>query len=112
MAMEVTDTPHATFGLHGTLPLMEQGNRYILTCQDHLSKYLEAIAIPNQEAVTITRALVDNLITMFGLPGSVPNQEAVTIARTLVDNVITVFGSPGSVPNQEAVTKARALLTM
>ncbi|PNF23780.1 hypothetical protein B7P43_G16801 [Cryptotermes secundus] len=76
MAMEVTDTPYAPFekislDCMGPLPLTEQGNKYILTCQDQLSKYLVAIALPNQEAVTIARALVDNVITVFGSPGSI-----------------------------------------
>jgi transposase InsO family protein len=76
MAMEVTDTPYATFDkismdCMGPLPLTETGNKYILSCQDQLSKCLIAIAIPNQEAETIARALVDNVITVFGTPGSI-----------------------------------------
>jgi transposase InsO family protein len=76
MGMEVTDPPYATFekislGCMGPLPLTAQGNRYILTCQDQLSKYLVAIALPNQDAVTVTRALVDNVITVFGSQGSI-----------------------------------------
>jgi hypothetical protein len=60
MAMEVTDTPCATFekislDCMGPLPLTEQGNRYILRCQDQLSKYQVATALPNQEAVTIAK---------------------------------------------------------
>jgi hypothetical protein len=67
MAMEVTDTPYATcekisLDCMGPLPATEQENRYILTCHDQLSKHLEAIALPNQAAVTIARALVDNIL--------------------------------------------------
>jgi hypothetical protein len=53
------------------LPLTEQGNRYILTCQDQLSKYLVAIALPYQEAETIARVLIDEVVTVFGSPGSI-----------------------------------------
>ena len=74
--MEITDTPYATFDkismdCMGPLPLTEKGNKYILSCQDQLSKYLIAIPIPNQEAETIAGALVDNVITLFGSPGSI-----------------------------------------
>jgi transposase InsO family protein len=55
----------------GPLPLTEKRNKYILSCQDQLSKYLISIAIPNQEAETIARVLVDNVITVFGSPGSI-----------------------------------------
>jgi hypothetical protein len=44
----------------GPLPSTEKGNKYILSCQDQLSKYLTAVPIPNQEAETIERALVDS----------------------------------------------------
>jgi hypothetical protein len=76
MAMEVTDTPCATFekislDCMGPLPLTEQGNRYILRCQDQLSKYLVAIALPNQEDVTLAKAPVDNVSTVFGSPSSI-----------------------------------------
>jgi hypothetical protein len=71
MAMEITDTLYATFDkismdCMGPLPLTEKGNKYILSCQDQLSKYLIAIPIPNQEAETIAGALVDNVITVLG----------------------------------------------
>jgi hypothetical protein len=76
MAMDITGTPYATFdkismACMGPLPLTEKGNKYILSCRDQLSKYLIAIAIPNQEAETIARALVDNVITVFGSLGSI-----------------------------------------
>jgi hypothetical protein len=61
MATEITGTPYATFDkismdCMGPLPLTEKGNKYILSCQDQLSKYLIATAIPNQEAETVARA--------------------------------------------------------
>jgi transposase InsO family protein len=76
LAMEVIVTPCAAFekislDCMGPLPLTEQGNRYILTCQDQLSRYVVAIALRNQEAVTRARALVDNVITVFGSPASI-----------------------------------------
>jgi hypothetical protein len=76
MEMEITDTPCATFekislDCIGPLPLRVQGNRYIITCLDQLSKYLVAIALPNQEAVTIAKVLVDNVITVLGSSGSI-----------------------------------------
>jgi hypothetical protein len=55
----------------GPLPLTEKGNKYILSCQDQLSKYPIAIAIPNQEAETVATALVDNVIIVFVSPGSI-----------------------------------------
>ena len=41
---------------------------YILTMQDHLSKYLAAVAIRDKSALTVARAFVDNWILLYGLP--------------------------------------------
>ena len=44
------------------------GNKYILTCQDNLSKFLIAIPIPQQDAETVTREFVMNVVLKFGAP--------------------------------------------
>lgn len=46
-------------------------NKYILTFQDDLTKYSEAIPIPNQEARTIAEALVTKIICRHGIPESI-----------------------------------------
>ena len=55
-------------GILGPLPTTKQGNKYILVIMDLLTKWTEAIAIPNLESSTICTAFVDNFITKFGTP--------------------------------------------
>ena len=52
----------------GPFPVTKDGNKYILVAMDYFSKWPEAYAIPNQEAVTVAQVLVDNLICRFGVP--------------------------------------------
>ena len=52
----------------GPLPITKSGNRYICVTMDYFTKWPEAIAVPNQEAETIARALVDNFFSRFGVP--------------------------------------------
>ena len=52
----------------GPLPRTQRGNRYILTVVDHFTKHAEAYALPDQEAVTIARVLVNEFISRFGVP--------------------------------------------
>ena len=52
----------------GPLPVTRSGNRYICVTMDYFTKWPEAIAVPNQEAETIARALVDNFFSRFGVP--------------------------------------------
>ena len=76
MAVEITDTPFATLDkismdCMGPLPLTEYGNKYILSYEEQLSKYLTDIPIRNQEAETMPRAMVENVVAVFGSPGSI-----------------------------------------
>lgn len=53
------------------LPETHANNRCILTCQDDLTKYSLAIAIPNQEAETMAEVFCENFICRFGTPESI-----------------------------------------
>lgn len=51
-------------------PLVESdaGNSYILVVGDYFTKWMEAYAIPNQEAITVARKLVDQMFCRFSPP--------------------------------------------
>ena len=66
--MEITTTAIHPFekcytDVVGPLPITQGNNRYILTFQDDLSKYVVAIPIPQQDAETIAKALVERRTT-------------------------------------------------
>lgn len=46
----------------------DNNNRYILTLQCDLSKFVEAYALPTKETETIARAFVNNFILRYGVP--------------------------------------------
>jgi len=52
----------------GPFPISENGNKYILVASDYFTRWVEAYAIPNQEALTVTRKLIDHIFCCFGLP--------------------------------------------
>ena len=52
----------------GPFPLSESNNKYILTFMDDLTKFSEAIPIPNQEAATIAKHFVTQIICRHGCP--------------------------------------------
>ena len=52
----------------GPFPVSDNGNRYILMLVDQFTKWLEAYPLPDQTAVTVARAVVDNFISRFGCP--------------------------------------------
>jgi transposase InsO family protein len=42
--------------------------KYILNCQDNLSKYFMAVPLQNQTAEEVTNAFVKNIILIYGIP--------------------------------------------
>ena len=46
----------------GPLSVMTKGNKYVLTFQDNLTKFSEALLVENQEASTIAKAFVVKII--------------------------------------------------
>lgn len=52
----------------GPLPTSYTGNKYILTYQDYLTRYVEAIPLPDQKAETVAKAFVTEIICRHGAP--------------------------------------------
>ena len=51
----------------GPLTQAFEGNKYLLTYQDELSKYTLALPISQQDALTIARVFVEQIILKFGI---------------------------------------------
>ncbi|KAL5506599.1 hypothetical protein EMCRGX_G008281 [Ephydatia muelleri] len=52
----------------GPLPETSRGNKYILVIADYFTKWSEAYPIPNMEAITVAKCLVNEFICRFGVP--------------------------------------------
>jgi hypothetical protein len=69
--MEITTTVESSFercslDIEGPLPETEKGNRYILTFQDDLSKYVIAVPIRHQYANTVAKEFVTQGVLKYG----------------------------------------------
>ena len=62
-------TERIALDILGPLPVSNKGNQYILLVSDYFTKWPEAgIALPNQEATTVTEVLVKEFVARFGVP--------------------------------------------
>jgi hypothetical protein len=94
--MQITTTSSKPFerialDIVGPLNLTENGNRFVLTLQDDLTKYSQAYAIPNHEAETIAKLLVKQFICKFGIPDSILTDQGSDFMSKLLKNVATLF---------------------
>ena len=52
----------------GELPETAKGNKYIVVIGNYFTKSTEALPIPNMEACTVAKVLVENVLCRFGIP--------------------------------------------
>lgn len=93
--MEITTTSSQPFerlaiDVVGPLPLSENGNKFILTMQDDLTKFSFAHPIPNHEAKTVADKLVDT-ITNFGIPKTILTDQGTDFTSNLLKEVTKLF---------------------
>lgn len=50
----------------GELPATEKENRYILVIADYFTKWTDSFPMPNMEAKTVARLLVEDVSARFG----------------------------------------------
>lgn len=57
------------------LPTTEQGSKYILVIADYFTKLTECFAMPNMEAQTVAKLLVEEVISRFGVPDKIHSDQ-------------------------------------
>ena len=67
-------------------PATDAGNRYVLVIGDVFSKWIEAYAIPNKEAVTVAKKLTD-FFCRFGIPQRLHSDRGKEFHNQVIDEV-------------------------
>ena len=96
MPMHLTDTPKKAFDkiqmdILGPLPISETNNRYLLTIQCVLTKYSDAIPIPNMTAQTIACTFAEHFITRHGCPKVLQTDQAQNFMAQIMKLVCKIF---------------------
>jgi hypothetical protein len=92
----ITDTPTKAFDIVqvdtiGPLPRTENDNVYALTAQCELTNFVIIIPIPNKEAITIAKALVEKVILIFGPMKSLKSDQGLEYCNNLIKNICSIF---------------------
>ena len=91
----LVDEPFALMGMDiiGPLPCSSKGNKYILTCTDYFSRWLEAIPIADKAAATVARAFMTNVVCRWGAPTKVISDCGKEFCNTVFDTVSLMLGT-------------------
>ena len=76
----------------GRLPRTRSGNSVIMVVGDYLTKWVEALPIPDQTAGTVARTLVEQVITRFGTPLEIHTDQGREIEAGLFQGVCQLLG--------------------
>ena len=71
----------------GPFPTTYSNNKYIVVLSDYLTKWPEAFAVPDIEAVTIAELLVDQIISRHGAPRALLSDRGTNFLSKLVSEV-------------------------
>jgi len=83
-------TVHAD--LVGPLP-MSRGARYLLTCIDRHSRWIEACPLENIEAQTVTDAFIRTWVTRFGVPAVVITDRGLQFTCRMFTTALELLGT-------------------
>ncbi|KAM0729433.1 Retrovirus-related Pol polyprotein from transposon 297 [Formica fusca] len=87
----ITDTADKPFekcalDIVGPVTITNNGNKYILTFQDNLTKFSKAIPIPNQEAATIAKEFATKIIFEHGIPEKILTDQGTNFLSEIFKN--------------------------
>lgn len=94
--LEITDTHDRPWikiylDIVGPLPQTENDNKYILTCQDNLSKYVIVIPIKNQTVEEVTDAFVNKVILIYGIPNYIVTDQGTNFMSDMFKKICKLF---------------------
>ena len=76
----------------GELPLTHNGNKYILVISDYFTKWTEALPMPNMEACTVAKILVENVLCRFGIPQKIHSDQGRQFESNLFQEMCKILG--------------------
>lgn len=76
----------------GPLPMSNRGNKYILVVADYFTRWVEAFALPDQEALTIAKVIVSEWVCRFGTPYYLHSDQGRNFEAKLIADICKLLG--------------------
>jgi len=71
--------------------LLRCGNKYVLTFQDNLSKYVVAVHIVQQDAKTVATAFVEKIVLTYGTPQILQTDQGANFISQVFKNTCKIL---------------------
>ena len=76
----------------GPFPESNQGNKVVLIVADYFTKWMEAFPLPNQEAETVAKKLVEEVVCRFGVPGQLHSDQGRNFESKVMAEMCRLLG--------------------
>jgi hypothetical protein len=77
--------------LVGPLPETSRGHRYIMTVEDHYTRWVNAYSIPNKETATVARTLCDRFVMVWGCPYSILSDNGMEFSGSVFKEMLKML---------------------
>ena len=74
------------------LPITARGNKHLLVCSDHFTRFCDVFALPDMAATTVATALVNGLFSRFGCPKYLHSDCAANFRSQVMAEVCRLMG--------------------
>jgi transposase InsO family protein len=96
MPMKITTTPQKGFDVVsidsiGPFVVTKSNNKYAVTIQDDLTKYIEIIPVPSKEANMIAKAIAESFITTYGVMRFVKTDMGTEYLNEIFKEICQIF---------------------
>ena len=78
--------------LVGPLPATARGNKYLLVVIDYFTRWVDAYALPDTSAITVSRALVERWICQFGAPDRLHSDQGSQFTSAVFQELCQLLG--------------------
>ena len=76
----------------GELPKTDRGNKYILVVSDYYTKWTESFPMPNMEAQTVAKIIVEEVVARFGVPAVIHSDQGSQYESRLFQGMCQLLG--------------------
>lgn len=75
------------------LPRSSRGNKYCMVVSDYYTKWPEVVALPDQQALTVARALVSEVISRHGVPRVLHSDQGGSFENKVIRELCRILGT-------------------
>lgn len=94
--LTITSTAHSSFekislDIMGPLDVDDYNNKYVLTLQCDLTKFVEAYPLPSKDTVTVAQSFTNNFLLRYGIPKEILTDQGTEFMSSVMSEICSLL---------------------